>query len=723
MVGRRHDAGLVEGEHEIFGQLVDAATGNALGTNDMRYSDMGPDGDPVYDAFRPSIAYDSATREFAITWEGDDKGGGLTSGEFEIFGQLVDARTGAESRNNDFQVTDMGIPGHTNVGAFAPAAIARTNGTIEYFVAWHADQDTLGTVDDEFEAYGQRLTGQGRVTGPEGQRLSDMGPDGDVDWDARFPQVAYDAADQQYLVVWEADDTTGTLVDGETEIFGRRISAATGALLGPTQFRISHAGPDGDPAYDAQDAAVAFDDVHRRWLVVWAAETNEGLRVNSEFEIHGQLLDANAVPLGTPGFRISDMGPDGDALCDANHPRVAFDATSGEWLVVWDGDDAGGATVEGELEIFGQRLDADGAEVGANDFRISAMGFDGDPNFDASDPAVTWNPTRDEYLVVWAADDSSDVARDGETEIFAQRLSGAGASVGADDFRVSHMGPDSDPLFDAAKPAVACDPTHDQYLVVWEGDHLTATTVEGEQEIWGRRVAGDGTVLDAFERRYSDMGFDGDPLRDAASPAVAWAPNESAFFVTWDGDDGTFPLANGENEIYGQLVDALSGDEVNVNDERLSDAGPDGDGTFDASHPAIAHAGGLARSLIVWMADDDAGALHSSEFEIWGQQYATAANVGVGDGGPARTAFALALAGGNPVRSAARVWFTSDAAGRFDVSVHDLMGRRVARQDVSFTAPGRVELALDTGALAPGVYLVRASGSRRSATHKLVIAR
>jgi len=40
-------------------------------------------------------------------------------------------------------------------------------------------------------------------------------------------------------------------------------------------------------------------------------------------------------------------------------------------------------------------------EIGANDFRISDMGRDGDVNFDASIPAVAYNPNANEYLVVW----------------------------------------------------------------------------------------------------------------------------------------------------------------------------------------------------------------------------------------------------------------------------------------------------------------------------------
>ena len=44
-----------------------------------------------------------------------------------------------------------------------------------------------------------------------------------------------------------------------------------------------------------------------------------------------------------------------------------------------------------EFEIFGQRLTAAGAGAGANDFRVSDMGPDGNPNYEAFTPSVAYN--------------------------------------------------------------------------------------------------------------------------------------------------------------------------------------------------------------------------------------------------------------------------------------------------------------------------------------------
>jgi hypothetical protein len=147
--------------------------------------------------------------------------------------------------------------------------------------------------------------------------------------------------------------------------------------------------------------------------------------VNGENEIWGQRVDgATGAQTGTNDFRLSDMGPDGNGDYDAFSPVVAYNSTGNEYLVVWWGDDDTGDLVEGENEIFGQRLDgATGDAVGDNDFRLSDMGPDGDPDYDAEHPAVAYGSADDGFLVVWRGDDNRDGMVDSEFEIFGQGVS------------------------------------------------------------------------------------------------------------------------------------------------------------------------------------------------------------------------------------------------------------------------------------------------------------
>jgi hypothetical protein len=157
-------------------------------------------------------------------------------------------------------------------------------------------------------------------------------------------------------------------------------------------------GPDGNPGFAAAAAAIAYNPQANQYLVVWAgADTTV-----AEDEIWGQLVDAAGSLLGA-NFRISDLGPDADLNYRATRPAVTFNSQANEYLVVWAGADNTAPLVAGENEIFGQRLTPAGAEIGANDFRISDMGPNGNINFDAGTPDLTYNPQANEYLVVWRA--------------------------------------------------------------------------------------------------------------------------------------------------------------------------------------------------------------------------------------------------------------------------------------------------------------------------------
>jgi hypothetical protein len=466
-------------------ELEPRLTPAEVGANDFRISHMGPDGNAAFGAFDPAVAYNGAANEYLVVWRGDD----TTDDEFEIYGQRLNAATGA-AIGGKIRISDMGPDGDTHFSANNPA-VAYNSRDNEYLVIWSGNDNPL--VPGELEIFGQRLdAATGAEVGGNDFRISDMGPDGDTHFAAFAPAVAYNGANDQYLVVWYGDDDTGNLVGGEFEIFGQRLDAATGAEVGDNDFRISHMGPDRNLNFGAFEPAVAYNGAANEYLVVWFGDDNTGTLVNDEFEIFGQRLDAaTGAQLGANHFRISDMGTDGDTHFAASIPAVAFNRTNNEYLVVWEGDDNTGMLVDGESEIFGQRLDAaTGAEVGANDFRLSDMGPDGDPHFGAFRPAVAYNSANNRYLVTWEGEDNTPPLVDNESEIFGQQLNAAtGAEVGANDFRLSDLGPDGNTSFQANFPAVAYNGVNNEYLVVWYGEDNTPPLANDEIEIFGQRFS------------------------------------------------------------------------------------------------------------------------------------------------------------------------------------------------------------------------------------------
>jgi hypothetical protein len=471
---------LTPDEFEIYGQRVDAVTGGGQGA-DLRLSDMGAEASTSFRASVPAAAYNAVDNEYLVVWQGRDNTGTLVSGEWEIFGQRVDAATG-EELGSDFRLSDMGPDGNSNYGAFNPAA-AYNSMHNEYLVVWAGDDDTGTLANDEFEIYHQRVSG---ATGAEigtDYRLSFTGPSGQAAYDANYPAVAYNVLGDEYLVVWEADTDAGPLVDNEFEIFGQRVLGANGAPTGAV-LRLSDMGsPDGWTDFGAFTPAVAYNDLANQYLVVWAGDDNTAPLVDDEYEIFGQRVEgATGLELGGD-TRLTHMGPDSATGYNVSSPAVTYNSLANEYLVVWSGIDA----TPGEYEIYGQRVNAATGQALGQDARLSDVGPDGDANFDAYLPAVSFDSVNQEYLVVWSGDGETLPLTDDEHEVLAQRVAaGTGAEIGVD-LRLSDMGPDGDADFDAQYPAVAFNPLEGEYLIVWYGDDDTPPLVKDEDEVFGQR--------------------------------------------------------------------------------------------------------------------------------------------------------------------------------------------------------------------------------------------
>ncbi len=452
--------------------VLDASAG------DFSISSMGGSNTTDLGAAYPAVAYNDTGLEYLVVWEGDH----LTDEEYEIWGQRIDAATGL-AIGTLFRISDMGPEEDTSYEARNPAVVYNATDD-EYLVVWWGDDSSGALVNDEFEIFGQRIDATtGVEAGTNDFRISDMGTDGSTLYGAFYPRVAYDTTDNEYLVVWEGDDSTAPLVDGESEIFAQRLDAATGAETGTNDFRISDMGPDGDVNYGAFKPDISYNATAHEYLAVWTGDDNTASLVNDEFEIYGQRLQApDGTETGTNDFRISDMGPDGNVNYSADNAAIAYDSNNNRYFVVWEGDDNQSPLVDGELEIFGQRLDgATAAETGDNDFRISDTGTDGSIAYGASDPAIAFHRYLDEFLVAWSADDTTgDLAND-EYEVFAQRIDADGTDLSGD-FRLSAMGTAGSADYDAFSPAVVYNTDAKQFISVWSGDDDT----NEEFEIYGK---------------------------------------------------------------------------------------------------------------------------------------------------------------------------------------------------------------------------------------------
>ena len=637
----------VQDNQEIYGQRLTGA-GAAVGNNDFRISDMGPDNDTTYAASYPTIAWNSIQNEYLVVWKGDDNTPPLVGGEDEIFGQRLSA-TGAELGSNDFRISFMGNDAESNASirddydAYGPdVAFSPTAG--EYLVTWEGEDDFEFLTEGEEEIFGQRVTAStGALNGPN-LRLSDMGPERSGSYAGEDASVAAGPSGE-WLIVFEGEDNNGSMVDGEDEIFGQRYSSAQlnnpprDALLSRSEF--SDDVPNGGVVADIGALDADTSDSFTFTLIAGSGDTDNSaftvsanqliantdfdasikssysirLRVNdgsapAETTYTLTVIKASETLLGNR-MRLSTILPDGtDNGFDHAEAATVYNATSDEFLVAWFGESNQGGQIENDNEIFVRRVNAvTQAPIGVP-IRISDVRGLGNTTGNISAVHLAWNSTDNEYLVVWVADDTG---TDNENEIYGQRLTSAAAEIGANDFRISSLGPNGDINYGASEVKVAYNSTANEYLVVFEGDHNGTGLVVNQQEIFIQRINAQSGALTGSMNRISNANADNDGGLDADKPAVAWNSQNNLYLVVWIDE-----RVNSEDEIYGQLLNA-DGSE-NGSDFRISTLGPEGNTSYDADLCSVAYNSADNEFFVVWEGEDNTAPLVQDEVEIFGRR-------------------------------------------------------------------------------------------------------
>lgn len=664
--GTSNEGGLDEEEDEIYGQRVNAITGREVGANDFRISHMGPDGNGRYEAQWPSVAYDTTTKQYLVVWTANDDRQGMDRDEIEVFGRVLD-REGNSVSAEDLRLTHVGPDGNGDGRANAPDVVYNTidkeyflvySGIIdgkeqiygqvvaadgssdaassfqisniaanpnnpgaartptvahnplsnEYLVVWSGSDRPNG----ELEIYAQVLQAGIEPAAPDNVRISDMGPDNDTGTGALLPSVAHNATENRYFVVWAGVDEaapSGNVFDGVKHVYGQLLEA-NGAEIGDNDVRISTTGLEGDPNFTIIFPDVAYNPLSNQYLVVWGGPNV----LATDTEIFGRLLHADPTLSSLEPIRISQAGPDDTDRFYAGIPAVTANSREDGYLVTWVGLDDRIGLGPREAEIFGQLLDSTGAEIGEDDRLLSDMGRD--DTYDAVTPAVAYNTTDHEYLVVWSADDPTHELPDGQFEIYGQRVDAAtGREIGPNDFRISFVNTDESPEgYDAVTPDVAYNSTHNEYLVVWRND----ADVDDEFEIFGSVLTADGASR--ITTRISNMGPAGDPNFDALDPAVIYNASEKRYLVTWWGNHDLPGLDPQEREIYARLLTGTSVLPINKV-IRVSSAGPDNDTRYEAFSPRAVYNSIRNHYFIVWAASDVNGDMTVGEIEIFGRLF------------------------------------------------------------------------------------------------------
>ena len=425
------------------------------------------------DAAAPDIAYNPEGNEYMVVWEGNGLSGANLRNVREIFGQRINAATGAEV-GSDFRISNMS-DGGTDRSAGRPQIVYNSTAH-EYMVVWQG-MGNMSAPSEVSEIYGQRLSRTGTEIGKD-FRISNATDLGKVNTNfvrsSTNPDVVWNSVNNQYLVVWSGMGEPENVV--KLEIYGQLLTS-DGEEIGK-DFRISNTTDQG-ANFNAGSPKVAYNSKNNQYLVVWAG----GFKKDIQIEIWGQGLTdkGGAFGDGNGDFRISQVTANAGDDRDAGAPQVAYSSSNNEYMVVFhSGRSSGdGGPSNSAGDIFGQRIDAAKlVETGPNDFRISNAA---DAAMEADQPRVAYNSLEKEYLVVWRG-----VRANAPSEVFGQRLSLAGIEIETD-FQVSNIaGVGKDRSVNNA--SVACNGTSGEYLTVWQGDGLPGATTRRVNEIFGQRI-------------------------------------------------------------------------------------------------------------------------------------------------------------------------------------------------------------------------------------------
>jgi hypothetical protein len=320
------------------------------------------------------------------------------------------------------------------------------------------------------------------------------------------PSVAYDSANQRYLVVWH-DYRNG---NSNQDIYGQLLNINGAAIGTPsdTNFFISNA------ANDEDAPSVAYDSVNQRYLVVWQDNRN----INQD--IYGQIVNADG-SFFNGNFAVCNEGEYQD------DPSVAYDSANQRFLVAWQDNRNGG-----EGNIYGQLVNAGGSlynTASNTNFVISNAAGGGEYN-----PSVAYDSTNKRFLVAWEADSST------SRGVFGQVVNADGSlylTASNTNFVIA------DAAGGQNQPSVVFNSASNNFLAAFETEESVApdigltlvgpwcTTPPEDMVNWWK---GDGSAIDIIG------GNNGTPMGGAT-----YAPGKVGKAFSFDGEDDYVAIPNG----------------------------------------------------------------------------------------------------------------------------------------------------------------------------------
>ncbi len=318
---------------------------------------------------------------------------------------------------------------------------------------------------------------------PDNNTDIDVSIPGDPSYHAENPCNAFGAG--KYFVVWEENPANQPLQRYESDIKGALLDAN-----GTVQMRFSIC----VAAYGQNDPQVAYDSQSNRFLVIWADARNG----YDDYDIRGRLYNHLGYPVGTDFPIAYETNYQGD-------PWICSDNEGHFFIIFEDGVDSS----LGPFNLYAYRYDSNGNRIGS---RITIA--IGTSTVDYIFPAVSYNSESERYCVTWNDGDVSvdPTSRESYNGNIWGKIYSKTGTVLKNNYIIeqgtSFIRSISVPYFDT------------MFFVTYDG------TIVGNQDIYGRLIAANGTVMTNRQE-----------LSDGSSQNVDWndlAVGAGRVFATWE---------------------------------------------------------------------------------------------------------------------------------------------------------------------------------------------
>lgn len=321
--------------YDVYGEMV-SADGAPAGSEFPITTGGSVDGKNA-----PAIAYDSANRNFLVTWV-DTRNNGVAN----VYGQLI--KFDGVLNAGNFVISDA-------AGSQTAPATAWDKISQRFLVVW---QDSRNQATSAGDIYGQLVNPDGSLFGAaSASNFSVTKANGDQ----KSPAIAFDSANERFLVVWSDSR------NGNWDIYGQILNADGSIYNGSPDFVVSN------DLNSQNGPSAAFDSGNNRYLVVW--HDNRKFSA-SEVDIYGQFISMTGQLVNRANSTASDNFVISDNASQQFSPSVAYDAGGKRFLAVWQDY----RDISGHSEIYGQHLNAaDGAlDTPSNSNSQVAAVFGGD---------------------------------------------------------------------------------------------------------------------------------------------------------------------------------------------------------------------------------------------------------------------------------------------------------------------------------------------------------